>query len=71
MIRDVSGALSLKGFSREELEIALWKVKNGKVPGPTGLQGELLTWLPEEAKMSLLHVLNEWWDLRRVPGEWA
>ena len=54
-------------FFLEELTWSLKTCKNDKQPGPDELQMELLKWLNNDNRESLLNMINSWWCLGEAP----
>ena len=62
---------SIEPPDEEEMENALRKLKNGKAPGPDGIQSELLKCGGEELKKALHDLMLTIWEREAMPTEWA
>ena len=56
-------------YSRQELDEALYPVKNSK-PGNDDISFLILSHLGNGMKNELLAIINQSWDLQRLPGQW-
>ncbi len=53
-----------------EVTAALKEMKGGRIPGPTGVAGELLTGAEKEGVKELMKVSNEVSENGRIPEDW-
>ncbi|KAL7642819.1 UNVERIFIED_CONTAM: hypothetical protein RMT77_006107 [Armadillidium vulgare] len=58
------------GISREEVEVAVGKVKKEKSAGMDGMYGEMIRVGAEEMADWLVRMFNVLWGEERVPQEW-
>lgn len=68
IIRGNEGEIS-EDFSTDELNSAIKSSKHGKQPGPDLIIMELIKWLNQENRYSLLEMINKWWNERKAPKE--
>src|ERR1044072_986627 len=57
-------------ISKEEVEVAVRKVKKGKSAGMNGIYGEMIKEEPRELIEWLVRLFNVCWREGRVPQEW-
>ena len=63
---DSNGA-SAESFTMHELCTAIKGAKSNKQPGPDGMHMELLKWLDNANRLSLLTLINTWWNSKTAP----
>lgn len=60
----------LPPFTKDELEVAMNRVRNGKAPGPDGLTGEMVKLIFRAAPNTCLQVFNECLTMGVFPAPW-
>lgn len=58
-------------YTLSDLRFALTKMRRGTAPGRDGITVSLLANLPDQAHLSLLHLINSIWDGSPLPTEWT
>ena len=68
-IHDTEAEVKQYLFTREELDVAIGKMKNNRAPGPNRVTPELIQLLRDERKDRLLHFINSCWDKEELFDE--
>ena len=62
---------SIKDISKEEVERAIKRLKNGKAAGVDGVTGEMLKYGGPAVLQAMTHLCNECWRSGFVPKDWT
>ena len=68
-IHDTQVEVRQDSFTREELDVAIGKLKNNKAPGPNRVTPELVKLLGDEGRDRLLELINNCWDKEELFDE--
>ena len=61
-IYDTEAEVKQDSFTRNELDVAIGKMKNNKTPGPNRVTSELIKLLGDEGRDRLLSLINSCWE---------